>query len=102
MHVGRARRGPRVGIIVPRFKHSAVARNLVKRRLRELARLQILPTGLLVDIVVRIRPEAYEASFEDLAVDVRRLVVQLHRWLEPAEVVVADRAVELPQAGDTT
>jgi ribonuclease P protein component len=65
---------------VPRYRHSAVARNLLKRRLRELARLRILPTGLPYDIVVRVKPEAYDADFAQLAADVDRTVAQLTRW----------------------
>ena len=33
----------RIGIVVPRHQHSAVDRNRLKRRLRELARLELLP-----------------------------------------------------------
>ena len=33
-----------------------------------------------VDIVIRIRPEAYGAAFAMLAADIDRLVVQLERW----------------------
>ena len=77
--------GPRIGFVVPRFKQSAVARNQVKRRLRELARAQILPTGLLADIVLRIRPEAYGASFDLLASDVAHAVTQLKQWHETIE-----------------
>ena len=72
--------GTRVGLIIPRFKQSAVARNLVKRRLRELVRLELLPAGLLVDVVLRIRPEAYKASYEDLASDIAQTLAQLRRW----------------------
>ena len=70
----------RVGFVVPRFKHSAVARNTVKRRLRELARLQLLPAGVRVDIVIRIRPEAYAASFVELATEVLRIKSRLGEW----------------------
>jgi ribonuclease P protein component len=70
----------RVGLIVPRFKHSAVARNRLKRQLRELSRQRLLPTGLSADVVVRIRPEAYSATFEALAADIQQVLVQLTRW----------------------
>jgi ribonuclease P protein component len=70
----------RVGLIVPRFKQSAVRRNRLKRQLRELTRLQLLPADLAVDVVLRIRPEAYSATFEALMADVRRALVQLTRW----------------------
>jgi len=70
----------RVGLIVPRYKQSAVARNRLKRRLRELTRLQLLPANLPTDVVVRIRPEAYTATFEVLAADVARALAQLIHW----------------------
>jgi ribonuclease P protein component len=70
----------RVGLIVPRFRHSAVARNRVKRRLRELARTRLLPTDIAADVVVRIRPEAYRADFSGLAADVERIRVRLVSW----------------------
>ena len=70
----------RIGLIVPKYKQSGVARNRLKRRLRELARLRLLPTGLPADVVNRVRPEAYRASFDDLTGDVSRLLVQLLRW----------------------
>lgn len=73
-------RGTRIGLVVPRFKHSAVARNQIKRRLRELARLELLPTGLPVDVVLRIRPEAYQATYENLAADIAQTLFQLRRW----------------------
>ena len=70
---------PRVGIIVPRHKHSAVDRNLVKRRLREIARLRLLPLlgDAPLDVVVRAQPAAYGAAFaaleEELVRATRRL-----------------------------
>jgi ribonuclease P protein component len=72
----------RVGLIVPKYKQSSVARNRLKRRLRELARLRLLPTRLAADVVIRVRPEAYRASFDELTNDVMRLLVQLLRWNE--------------------
>ncbi len=73
----------RIGLVVPRYRHSAVARNQLKRRLRELARLQLLPVGLSLDIVVRIRPEAYALTFDQLREDVDRMLMQLARWSPP-------------------
>jgi len=69
----------RVGLIVPRYRHSAVARNQLKRRLRELTRVQLLPTRVPVDVVIRARPEAYDSAFEHLRADVNRVVAQLSR-----------------------
>ena len=74
----------RVGVIVPKYKHSSVERNLVKRRLRELARLRLLPALARVapaDAVVRAAPAAYGAPFAALAADVERVVRQLPRVL---------------------
>lgn len=70
----------RVGLVVPRFKQSAVARNRLKRRLRELTRVRLLPADLPADVVLRIRPDAYAATFEALASDVARALAQLTRW----------------------
>jgi ribonuclease P protein component len=70
----------RVGLIVPRFRQSAVARNRVKRRLRELSRTRLLPTDVAADIVIRIRPEAYHAAFSALAADIERVLAQLLTW----------------------
>jgi ribonuclease P protein component len=70
----------RVGLVVPRFKQSAVARNRLKRRLRELTRLRLLPADLAADVVLRIRPGAYLATFEALALDIAHALAQLTRW----------------------
>jgi ribonuclease P protein component len=67
----------RVGLIVPRYRHSAVKRNQLKRRLRELTRLQLLPFRFPVDAVIRVRPEAYDAGYQHLRADVDRVVAQL-------------------------
>ena len=66
--------------MVPRFGHTAVARNLVKRQLRELARIHLLPTRMPVNVVVKIRPDAYRASFASLEKEMQSLVQQLHAW----------------------
>ena len=70
----------RIGLIVPRFRHSAVLRNRLKRRLRELSRIRVLTADVTADIVIRIRPEAYSASFSELAQEIDRAVAQLLRW----------------------
>jgi len=65
---------------VPRYKHTAVARNRLKRRLRELARLRLLPALADLppaDVVVRVWPSAYAADFDALAADMGRAVRQL-------------------------
>jgi ribonuclease P protein component len=72
-----------VGLLVARYRHTAVARNQLKRRLRELTRLQLLSAGLPVNVVIRTRPEAYEASFDQLRVDIARTLTQLARSCVP-------------------
>jgi ribonuclease P protein component len=58
---------PRVGFVVPKHGRSAVERNRLKRRLRELVRTAILPTLPIIDMVVHARPSAYRLSFDELA-----------------------------------
>jgi ribonuclease P protein component len=64
----------RVGIIVPKFTHTAVSRNRVKRRLRELVRHSVLQSGIQGLMVIRARTDAYEASFAALREDVDALL----------------------------
>ncbi len=70
---------PRIGVVVPRYKHRAVDRNRLKRRLREILRVQVLPrlvdAGLALDVLVRARREAYGARFAELE-------AQLVKWVE--------------------
>ena len=69
-----------MGVIVPKYKHSGVDRNRLKRRLKELARTRLLPQlhgQLPVDVVIRQRPEAYAASFDDLRRQIDRAAREL-------------------------
>jgi ribonuclease P protein component len=70
---------PRVGIVVPRYSGSAVDRNRLKRRLRELVRTRLLSMTPSVDVVIRARPEAYAVSFDTLKTDIARAAIQLAR-----------------------
>jgi ribonuclease P protein component len=57
----------RLAVIVPRFRHTAVERNRLRRRLREIGRRQVLPVfDGPTDLAVRARPSAYDAAFETL------------------------------------
>jgi ribonuclease P protein component len=69
----------RVGFVVSRAVGSAVTRNRVKRRLRELMRgyLQSLPGGSL--LVVRANAAAAHASQSDLAADLDLVLGRLLR-----------------------
>lgn len=62
----------RVGVVTPRYGRGAVARNLVRRRLTEIARIHVLPAlearRLDLDLVVRAKPAAYDTSYQKLRV----------------------------------
>lgn len=72
---------PRVGFIVPRYKHTAVARNRLKRRLREIVRLRLLHRLPPVDVVVRVRAGAYGATFDQLRSELATLEGALGRMI---------------------
>ena len=76
---------PRVGIVVPKRGQTAADRNRLKRRLRELTRLHILPAALPMDLVIRARDEAYRASFVDLRGELSQAVQRLRHALQHAE-----------------
>ena len=57
---------PRMGLIVPRFQSTAVARNRLRRRLGEIWRREIKDTQGGRDLLVRARKEAYAATFNEL------------------------------------
>lgn len=61
--VGRSR----LAVVVPRYAQTAVRRNLLRRRLREIGRRYVLGNlDGLFDVGVRARPAAYEATFATL------------------------------------
>lgn len=57
---------PRVGLIVPKHKHSVIDRNRLRRRLRELIRIQLVPILVNSDTLIRAKADAYEVSFAGL------------------------------------
>lgn len=71
----------RVGIVVPRYGHTAVERNRLKRRLRELVRGVVLSAESSVDVVVWAQRSAYSLSFAGLQQEVERV----RRWLDRGE-----------------
>ncbi|HEX2201984.1 MAG TPA: ribonuclease P protein component [Longimicrobium sp.] len=72
---------PRLGVVVPKHKHTIVERNLVKRRLREIGRTVLLPalgnSGRALDVLLRARPEAYDAPYAALLDELRALTEEL-------------------------
>ena len=75
--IASLRRQGRVGLIVPRHQHSAVERNRLKRRLREIVRGAWVEPAVVRDVVVRATPAAYRASFTALQTELARLSVRL-------------------------
>jgi ribonuclease P protein component len=70
---------PRMGLIVPRFQSSAVARNRLRRRIREIWRREVQRHQPAWDLVIRARREAYGAAFSALREDLlawRRTVLE--------------------------
>ncbi len=73
--------GSRVGVIVPKHQRRVVDRNRVKRRLRELSRKELLPRlreeGVRLDLLIRARREAYEASYRQLQQELLEVTEEL-------------------------
>lgn len=77
----------RLGLVVPRHRHTAVDRNRLKRRLRELLRetwLVPLETLTPSDLVVYALPNAYAADFATLRVTLTQLVLRVTKQEQPA------------------
>ncbi len=71
----------RLGVLVPKYGHRIVERNLLKRRLREIGRRQVLPAldadRVFADVLVRARRAAYECDFAGLEAEMRIAVEEL-------------------------
>lgn len=63
---------PRLAVVVPRYGRTVVRRNRLRRRLREIARRRVVPALPPLDLVIRSRPSAYGAGFEELAHDLEQ------------------------------
>ena len=68
---------PRVGIVVPKHHRKIVERNRLKRRLREIVRISLLPYVNGIDLLIRAKPEAYASDFDQLSTD----VVAIGQWV---------------------
>lgn len=71
----------RIGLIVPKHKHSAIDRNRLRRRLRELIRLELLPVVSRGDALIRAKTDAYEVSFAGL----REEIADIRGWIAGLE-----------------
>ena len=71
----------RFGAIVPKHRHSIVDRNRLRRRLREIGRVEVLPRldthSRDLDFLVRARREAYHVSFQQLRNQLVKLTEEL-------------------------
>ena len=69
---------PRLGVVVPKHRHEIVQRNRLKRRLREIGRTLLLPrlraANLPLDLLIRARREAYDATFSELRAELTAVV----------------------------
>ena len=76
--------GTRVGVTVSRAIKGSVERNRVRRRLREVARTNLLGpdsplsgVGIRYDVVLIARPPALEMSFADLRAEASQAALRL-------------------------
>jgi len=67
----------RAGIVVPRFGETAVARNRLRRRVREILRRELLRSLPAIDLVVRAKPAAYSARFAELRTELTDAVARM-------------------------
>ena len=70
---------PRLGLIVPKFQSSAVARNRLRRRLKEVWRRELQQALPDLDLLIRTRREAYRATFAELQAELTTWVETVRR-----------------------
>ena len=68
---------PRMAIVVPRFQFTAVARNRLRRRLKEILRRYPVASLPVVDLVVRAKRTAYAAPFAQLRTELTASVTRI-------------------------
>lgn len=67
---------PRLGLVVPRHGETAVARNRLRRRLREIWRRELQASLPPIDVVIKARKEAFGAPFAALREELMGWVVK--------------------------
>jgi ribonuclease P protein component len=70
-------REPRLGLSVSKKVGSAVTRNSVRRRLREIFRSSSSSLPASLDLVISAKPAAAQASFDDLSEEFARSLKRL-------------------------
>ena len=66
-----------MAVVVAKYGHTVVKRNRLRRRLRELARVLLIPKLSGLDLVIRSLPSAYAADFKELAAEVEQIQLKL-------------------------
>lgn len=66
-----------MAVVVAKYGHTVVKRNRLRRRLRELARVVLIPKLSGFDLVIRSLPSAYTADFKELAAEVEQIQLKL-------------------------
>ena len=74
----------RLAVIVGKHRHTVVERNRLRRRLRELARIRLIPFHSELDVVIRSLPTAYDASFSALTDEIDEIGRRLGEQTESA------------------
>ncbi len=69
----------RLAVVVAKHGHTIVERNRLRRRLRELVRVRMLPRHARMDVVLRSFPKAYEAAFSVLGEEIDWISGELHK-----------------------
>jgi ribonuclease P protein component len=85
----------RVGLVVSKKVGNAVARNRVKRIIRENFRLEIPGSPLPMDVVVVARHTAKDASFEELAKSLSKGISKLKKALSEKSENVSEDAKKI-------
>ena len=87
----------RMGLAVSKAVGHAVTRNLVKRRLRAIAREYESLLPAYTDVVIRAKPSAATANFADLEQQVKRCFSKIAQRVEAAQVSDKAQASEKAQ-----
>jgi len=69
----------RLAVVVAKHGHTIVERNRLRRRLREIARVRMLPKHSGIDVVLRSLPKAYEAAFDILGNEIDWISAELRK-----------------------
>jgi ribonuclease P protein component len=57
--------------------HTVVERNRLRRQMRELARLRLIPGCARINVILKALPNAYKADFKQLSDEVNEIKLQL-------------------------